>query len=186
MGNQDLKRSEQAAGKTGFFEWMEVLVSAILLVILFCTFVARPNVEVVGTSMYPTLEDGDRMFVSNLFYTPKQGDVIVFTKASYGDESLVKRIIAVAGQTVDIDPVAGTVSIDGVVLEEDYISEPTRRLSDVPFPVTVPEGCVFVLGDNRNESRDSRYGLIGMVDTRYIIGRAYVVIAPFARFGPIN
>jgi len=183
--DRDAEQAAERSFRREIYDWVECFVTPFVFVIFIFIFVCRTNL-VDGTSMLPTLEDGDRMLVSNLLFTPEQGDIIIFRKASFKEEPLVKRVIAVAGQTVDIDPVAGTVSVDDVVLEEDYISEPTSLMYDVTFPVTVPEGCVFVMGDNRNDSADSRYGPIGMVDTRYIIGKVYAVITPFSRFGGLE
>ena len=129
--------------------------------------------DVVGSSMYPTLEDGDKIIVSNLFYTPKQGDIVVFRKDEYREEPLVKRIIAVEGQTVDIDFERGIVYVDGEPLDpENFIG-----------PVEVPEGCIFVMGDNRNASTDSRTTEIGMVDERCIMGKVYFTVFPLKNFG---
>ena len=131
--------------------------------------------------MWPTLTDGDKMLVSNLFYTPKQGDVVVFKTDRYDpNKALVKRVIATEGQEVSIDFDRGVVYIDGSPLEEEYIAELTKTKLDFIGPQTVPEGCVFVMGDNRNASTDSRKKEIGMVDTRMILGRVYYVIFPMS------
>ena len=129
------------------------------------------------------------MAVQRLGYAPKQGDVVVLTQEFRGiTEPIVKRIIATGGQTVDIDYAAGTVSVDGVALEEDYINfEPMME----PWyenlrNITVPEGSVFVMGDNRNHSNDSRDVLLGTVDARRIIGSAWVILFPFGDFGMIQ
>ena len=158
-------------------DWVQTLICPIILGILIFVFLARV-VTVDGTSMVPTLHDGDRILVSDLFYTPADGDVIVFQTDSYGQEPLVKRVIAVAGETVEIDFDGGIVYVDGVAREEPYIAEATHRPLDFDGPVTVPEGCIFVMGDNRNHSTDSRDDRIGMVDTRCVIGRAFAVIIP--------
>jgi len=105
---------------------------------------------------------------------------VVLRKESFKDEPLVKRVIAVAGQTVDIDFGEGVVYVDGKALEEDYVAEPTLRQLDFSGPVTVPEGFVFLMGDNRNDSTDSRSSRIGFVDVRYIMGKAYFLILPGA------
>ena len=125
------------------------------------------------------------MLVWSLGYTPEQGDVVVLTKRSYQEDSIVKRVIATGGQTVDIDYATGTVYVDGMALEEDYIKEQMQVPSygDMVNHVTVPEGCLFVMGDNRNQSADSRYPEIGIVDERCVIGRVVAVIFPFSNFG---
>ena len=99
---------------------------------------------------------------------------------------IVKRVIATKGDTVDIDFSTGTVSVNGEVLEESYIAEPTTTQYDITFPQTVPEGCIFVMGDNRNHSTDSRYGQLGMVDTRYVIGKVLMRIFPFREIGTVS
>lgn len=163
------------------YDWLLCVVSAILACVLVFTFAVR-LVGVVGTSMIPTLHGGDYVVTSKLFYKPKQGDIVVLRKQSFDDRAIVKRVIATAGQTVDIDFNTGVVYVDGQALEEDYVNAPTLRALDFKDPVTVPENCVFVLGDNRNDSLDSRRSTLGCVDTRYIIGRGYMVLLPLRDF----
>ncbi len=166
------------------YDWIQCIVVAIIVCVLLFSFAVR-LVDVVGVSMNPTLESGDKIIVSNLFYTPKQGDIIVFRKDEYRDEPLVKRIIAVEGQTVDIDFNRGIVYVDGEPIDEPYIAEPTVDEEDFVGPVTVDEGCVFVMGDNRNHSTDSRYSSIGFVDERCIMGKVYFTIFPLKNFGSV-
>ena len=175
------KKEEQ---KTDAFDWIQCVVTALLVCILLFIFAGR-TVGVIGPSMESTLFEGDRLIISNLFYTPKQGDIVILRKDSFKDEAIVKRVIAVGGQTVDIDFDEGVVYVDGQALEEDYINEPTYRPLDFDGEITVPEGSVFVLGDNRNRSNDSRDERIGCVDARYIIGRAIWRIMPFSSFGSL-
>ena len=167
--------------RSDIYDWLQCIVMAIVICVLFFSFIVR-LVDVVGSSMYPTLEDGDKIIVSNLFYTPKQGDIVVFRKDEYREEPLVKRIIAVEGQTVDIDFERGIVYVDGEPLDEPYIAEPATDPENFIGPVEVPEGCIFVMGDNRNGSTDSRFGSLGMVDTDYVLGRAVCVVFPFSDF----
>ncbi len=187
FNKQSLKRS--------VFEWMETIVISILIVVFIFTFVFRV-VGIDGDSMLDTLVDGERVVISKMFYTPKQGDIVVISRnyrnniADTSDESspIIKRVIAVEGQKVDIDFDKGIVYVDDVPLTETYTRTMTNQPGDIEFPVIVPEDCVFVLGDNRNESLDSRYSLIGdegMIDTRYILGKALFRVYPFDKIGGI-
>ena len=180
----DGKKKKAPNEITDLYDWLQCIVSALVTCILLFTFVAR-TCGVVGPSMENTLYEGERLIISNLFYTPRRGDIVIFRKDSFRDEAIVKRIIALEGQTVDIDFIEGSVYVDGERIEEDYIKELTYRNLDFEGEITVPEGCVFVLGDNRNHSNDSRDALIGCVDARYIIGKAYWRIAPLERFGSL-
>lgn len=178
MNNTD----DKLAKRRDIYEWIECMLSALLVCILVFVFFVR-IIDVSGNSMNPTLYDRDKMVVSKLFYTPKQGDIIVFQKSTYKTKALVKRVIAVEGQTVDIDFDRGIVYIDDVAIDEPYILEPTYNRLEFPGKQTVPEGCIFVMGDNRNDSSDSRRATIGMVDTRMVIGKVYFSIFPFNHFG---
>lgn len=138
-------------------------------------------VVVVGPSMYNTLIDGDRLILSSsLFYgEPQRGDIVVISKKSFENgECIVKRIIATEGQTVDIDFKAGVVYVDGIALQEDYTYTPTNLEEGVRFPLTVGENQVFVMGDNRNHSKDSRNPQIGLIDERQILGKAIFLLTP--------
>ena len=162
---------------------VRVLVGMMAAFVLLFTFVAR-IIVVSGPSMENTLMAKDLILVWTLGYTPKQGDVVVLTQESYQEDSIVKRVIALEGQRVDIDYSSGTVYVDDVPLKEDY----TKERMFVPHygeginHVTVPEGCIFVMGDNRNHSADSRYPDIGLVDTRCVIGHGLVVLFPFGHW----
>ena len=120
------------------------------------------------------------------YHEPQQGDIIVASKADYEDGTpIIKRVIATEGQTVNIDFRTGTVYVDGVALTEDYIYSPTTTDEGVSFPLVVDEGCVFVLGDNRGRSKDSRNPQIGLIDTRQIVGKAIMLIFPGTDHGEI-
>ena len=172
---QEEKKSD---GKESY-EWVQALVCSVLAVVVLFTFVAR-LIGVDGHSMLPTLQDGDRMLVLNsvLYHDYKYGDVVVLRKDTFLKDPIVKRVIATAGQTVDIDFDSGTVYVEGEPLQEDYINELTFLEEGTEFPLTVPDGHIFVMGDNRNRSSDSRDSNLGTVDTRYVIGRAVVVAFP--------
>lgn len=178
------EEEKKISGSENLFEWVETLVIAFFAVILFFTFVFR-LAAVNGESMLPTLVDKDRLIVSYLFYTPKNGDIVIVNNDNPALEKvIVKRVIATEGQTVDIDFDSGEVKVDGKVLQEDYINNLT--LLDEgghSYPVTVPENCVFVMGDNRQNSLDSRDSRVGFVPEDEILGKVSLRIFPFSRFG---
>ena len=170
------------------FYWLQTLVTAIVCIVLVFTFLGRIT-RVVGHSMDDTLADGELLAVWSLGYEPEQGDIVVLNKTTADfleGEAIVKRVIALEGQTVDIDYDAGTVAVDGQVLDEPYINEamlcPTYENQT---HIEVPEGSIFVMGDNRNHSSDSRDVTLGTVDERYVLGRAVCVLLPFQNFGMI-
>ncbi len=175
---REARRAEKEKSRE-LYEWIQALVCSVLAVVLAFTFGAR-LIGVDGHSMVPTLQDGDRLLVLNSMlcggYEP--GDIVVLRKESFLPTPIVKRVIAAEGQVVDIDFGSGTVFVDGKRLHEDYINEPTYTPEGTEFPLTVPEGCVFVMGDNRNHSTDSRSDQLGTIDTRYIIGRAVFLVLP--------
>lgn len=153
------------------------LLAAIVVIFTLCFRI----VVVSGPSMYNTLVDGDfLLLLSNTFYhNQKQGDIVVVSKDSFDNGTpIVKRIIATEGQTVDIDFKTGTVRVDGEVLSEPYIHSPTTTFEGMTFPLTVEEGCIFVLGDNRMDSKDSRDPEIGLIDQREVLGRAIFLFIP--------
>ena len=176
------QQSVPAVRGQGILEWYEALISAALVLVLIFSFFFR-IIQVDGRSMVPTLTHGDKLIVWAAGYTPQRGDVVIVDSYTAYGKPLVKRVIAKGGDVVNIDYQAGTVSVNGEVLQEAYIAEPTYLGYDVTFPYTVPEGTVFVMGDNRNASTDSRDKRIGMVDERLIIGKVYMVIYPLSEFG---
>ena len=169
---EDQQEEKESEGRESY-EWVQALVCSVLAVVVLFTFGAR-LIGVDGHSMLPTLQNGDRMLVLNamLYHDYQYGDVVVLRKDTFLKEPIVKRVIATAGQTVDIDFDSGTVYVEGEALREDYINELTFLEEGTEFPLTVPEGHIFVMGDNRNRSSDSRDSNLGTVDTRYVIGRA--------------
>jgi signal peptidase I len=167
---------------------MQSMVMIFLPAIFLVTFVGQ-TIPVHGHSMAPTLLDGEQMIVRSIFYTPQRGDVIIFVRHDFQDGNpLVKRIIALAGDVVDVNPDTGLVYLNGEALDEPYISELIRRdrIGDIAYPHTVPAGHVFVIGDYRNNSADSRSSRIGPVDEREIIGRAVAVLLPLDRTRLLN
>ncbi len=179
-----------------FLEWLEILVIAIIAVVVIFTLIFR-IATIDGDSMNTTLSHGQRIIISSLGYTPKQGDIVVISRNVENSADaqtelntpIIKRVIAVGGQTVDIDFKTGTVYVDGVALDEPYTSTPTTGHYDVEFPKYVPEGYIFVLGDNRAVSLDSRSSQIGedgLIDERYILGQALYRIIPFEKAGRLD
>ena len=170
------------------YDWLEVVCLSAVLVVLIFTFVGR-MATVVGASMENTLSEGDRVLVTSFFYTPEIGDIVVVQKESgyYEDELLIKRVIAKGGQTVTFDFDTWTVSVDGEVLDEPYVKRVAgymKRGDVVGDTLTVPEGCYFVMGDNRNGSTDSRHLLVGFVEETEIVGKAFFRLSPF--FGSLK
>ena len=143
------------------FEWYEALISAALVLVLVFSLFFR-IIQVDGESMVPSLQNGDKLIVWGAGYAPQRGDV------------------------VNIDYQAGTVSVNGEILQEAYIAEPTYLGYDVTFPYTVPEGTVFVMGDNRNASLDSRSSYVGCIDERDILGKVLLCFLPFSDFGVVK
>ena len=187
------KDEEKPSTKEFIFDWLEVLVHAIIVVVICFSFFFR-IATIDGQSMENTLFDGEKIIISNMFYEPKVGDIVVISRNKENsiytmdgtNTPIIKRIIAVEGQMVDIDFEKGIVYVDGVALDEPYAKTPTNVNHGVKFPVIVDEGCVFVLGDNRNDSYDSRspqIGEYGMIDTRYILGKALFRILPLDKIG---
>ena len=173
------EQEKQTAKGRDLYEWVQSLVGSVLVVVAIFTFVIR-MMGVDGHSMLNTLQHGDRLVVNSMLYHDyKYGDIVILRKNGvFDDDPIVKRVIAVEGQTVDIDFAEGIVYVDGEALEEDYIREPTYTAEGTEFPLTVPEGSIFVMGDNRNGSSDSRDYRLGTVDTRYVIGKAAFLIFP--------
>lgn len=193
---QEVEEARQDGGRE-LYEWMRSLVASVLMITLLFTFVIR-LMGVEGPSMIPTLQEGDRLLVlsSLLCGEYRQGDIVIARKESFSGNPIVKRVIAVGGQTVDIDFSLGKVYVDGVELEEDYVSDLTYVSEGTAFPLTLAEGEVFLLGDNRPMSSDSRDPRLAAVDERCLIGRAVFLLFPgpdsrtrqrdFSRIGPLR
>ena len=182
-----MEKQEQTKPVRGqnLLEWYEALISAALVLVLIFSFFFR-IIQVDGESMVPTLQNGDKLIVWGAGYEPQRGDVVIVDSYTAYGKPLVKRVIAKGGDTVSIDYATGTVAVNGEVLQEDYIAEPTYLGYDVQFPYTVPEGTVFVMGDNRNQSLDSRSTYVGCIDERDILGKVLVCFMPFTDFGVVK
>ena len=179
-----------AKGVRALFEWLEEIVVALTIVILVLTFVFRV-VTVSGSSMFPNYINGERLIVANYTSKIERGDVVVITNVL--NEPIIKRVIATEGQTVNIDYETGIVYVDGMALDETKYgvengstTSPSIAYEPLIFPQTVPDNCIFVLGDNGGVSKDSRYAEVGMVDVRHVLGEAVFVIFPFDRFGTVE
>ncbi len=167
------------------FEWMEAIVASFVVVMILFSVIFHV-ITVDGMSMYPTLVNQDKVLVYNQFYTPKFGDIIVVTDATVNHDTIVKRVIGVGGDHVEIDYTDGTVIVNGNRLTENYINEPIEPIPNHEFSVDVPEGRVFVLGDNRNRSDDSRVAEIGLIDESLIMGKVVFRLFPIAQFGTVH
>ena len=162
------------------YEWVEAAVFSLTCVVLVFTFLFR-IVGVDGDSMNPTLIDKDRLIITRTLYTPKTGDIVIINR--YTLEPLVKRVIAVVGDTLTIDPDTHKVIVNGVTLNEPYIQGFTYPLQFSPTTQTIPKGYVFVMGDNRENSRDSRFPDIGFVKLSSIMGKAIFRFLPLSQAG---
>lgn len=188
-GLEEVNRKEQQG--SGFcasvMEWVETVVFAIILVSVVFTFAAR-IITVDGGSMEPTYYDGDRVLVSGFAGDIGRGDIVIIVHAL--QDPIIKRVVATEGQTVDFDPAAGELTVDGAPVNGEVfgLQNGITYLPDLPgqvleFPQTVPENCVFVLGDNRGNSTDSRFASVGMVDHRNILGKVVFNLYPFNKAG---
>lgn len=189
---QPEQEEKQEPRGSELFYWLQTLVVSLVCIVLVFTFVGRIT-RVVGSSMVPTLQEGEMLLIWSLGYEPEQGDIVVLNKTTAtflrgdGGEAIVKRVIATGGQTVDIDYATSNVYVDGVALDEPYIKEymfnPGGHMSQTHWEV--PEGSVFVMGDNRNGSTDSRDERLGCIDQDYILGKAVLAIWPVSAWGAL-
>lgn len=163
--------------------WVKEIVIVLLVVYFITTFVVQ-NTMVIGESMEPTLQDGNAILVNKFIYRfadPARFDIIVFPYRGNPSKNYIKRIIGLPGDAVNIKN--NTVYINGQALEEDYINEPMQHRGNVDFPITIPEGQYFVMGDNRNNSSDSRYQDVGLIPKADIMGKASLRIWPVNELG---
>ena len=182
-GGENIRRISPV---TDLFYWAEALVFALTFLVLLSVFFVRFS-GVDGSSMLPTLVDRDQVLVQIVGYNePQRGDIVVVYSPHFENEPLVKRVIAKGGDVVDIDPATGMVSVNGEELIEPYINEAIQNIGTTTYPYEVPEGHVFVMGDNRNHSTDSRVVEVGALPYENIIGKVFFRIFPFTRLGTLQ
>lgn len=166
-------------------EWVDSLTLALLVIVLIFTFGVR-SCMVDGSSMNPGLVNGEKLVITSLPYQPRYEDVVVIDNYTPHGKTLVKRVIGLPGDTIDIDFEQGIVYRNGEALEEPYTAEPTYLAEDKTFPVTVPAGNIFVMGDNRNHSLDSRSEDVGFIDIRDVLGKALFRLFPLNKAGVVR
>jgi len=169
-----------SSGVKATYEWYNSIIVAVSIVVIMLTFFFR-LVNVDGTSMQQTLQDKDRVLVSNLFFTPKSGDVIIISHGEVYDKPLVKRVIATEGQSLKIDFQEQVVMVDGIVIDEPY-KYTAMSEGGANIPTVIPKGKIFVMGDHREVSMDSRHKDIGLIDAENVLGKVYYVMFPFDHF----
>lgn len=163
-----------------FYDFASIIMTSVIAVAAIFTFGFKIS-TVNGSSMNNTLKHGDRLVITAKDNSVDYGDIVIISQPNDYNEVLVKRVIGLGGQTIDIDTDKGTVSIDGKVLDEPYVREKMVVAGDgFDYPLTIPEGKVFVMGDNRNYSGDSRFAAVGLIDERYIVGEAFYRIGDTA------
>lgn len=190
VSDSDIQPQQEEKGglAEGCFEWVEALITALIAVMVLFVFFFRLNVVVQGPSMEPNYIEGYRVFVNCVDRNFTRGNVVVIDEAGTPlKKRIIKRVIATEGQTVNIDSSSGYVYINGKKLDEaayiqNGITQITENSTATKFPLTVPKGKVFVLGDHRQVSEDSRYTAVGLVDTRYIMGKVNFLLSPFKGF----
>ena len=167
------------------FDWSNAFMIALIIIVMLLTFVFR-QVTVNGDSMNDTLQSGDKLILYSFMYKPQNGDIVVISHGKDYSDPIIKRVIAVEGQSLKINYDTGEVTLDGVVLKEDYIKGLTKRVHpSLEIPDVIPEGYVFVMGDNRENSLDSRSTQIGLIPVENIIGKAELRILPASSFGSV-
>lgn len=193
LNNQIEKAQEDRYSKIKplILDVFDIFIKALIIILILITFVLR-MCTVIGDSMLNTLHDGEQLIISNLFYSPREGDVIVFHQTGSLNEPVVKRVIATGNKwiKIDYDNMITYVSNDEIFDESDIVDESSYAYFDGgkyklqgTYKVFVPEGYLFVMGDNRNHSTDSRFSEIGLVDERTVLGRVIVRLFPIENFG---
>ncbi len=174
----EVKAKTKAVKGSSLFDFASIIMTGIIAIMVVFTFFFR-TATVSGRSMQPTLSHGDMLMVTAFDNSHEAGDIVVITQPNAFNEPIIKRIVAVGGQTVDIDFKAGIVYVDNEPEQVSYtLASPTYEEEDFKGPVTIPEGYVFVMGDNRNDSTDSRSNMVGLIDERYIYGTVVGRLSP--------
>ena len=183
---QTTKTSAYQKAVANIYSFLSTLLLCMTVIFVFFACVFR-LVSVDGDSMYPNLNNNDKIIVSDFLYTPDYGDIIALSKTTAQEQSMIKRVIALPGDTVMIDFDTHLITVNGKVIFEDYeVSEAISEKGDFTYPLTVPEDCVFVLGDNRINSSDSRDVSVGYVSVDSIEGKAMFRILPFSSAGVLK
>lgn len=177
--NQDDATDAKERMIVNIYDFLEAAVSAVVFIALIFIFVCR-FLSVEGNSMNPTLSNGDKVIASSTAYEPTYGDIVIVTQPNAFNEPIIKRVIATGGQTVSISN--GYVYVDGEKLDEPYTADYTLVLGDAKYPLVIPEGYVFVMGDNRNHSTDSRFNEVGLIEENYILGKVWGRWMPFGKW----
>ena len=183
--NEEVIENPASKFSASCFDWLESVVQAVVLVVVIMTFFFR-LVNVEGTSMLNTLHNADKLLVMKFNYVPKDGDVVVITPVNKLDVPIVKRVIATEGQKLSLNFSDGSVKVDGKKLDEPYIRERMWLRSNWDIPSVIPQGYCFVMGDNRNGSKDSRDSEVGLIPNEKVIGKAITIVYPFDRIGAIK
>lgn len=175
---ENKKTKNKAEKGSSLFDFASIVMTGIVAIAVVFTFFFR-TATVSGRSMLPTLSNGDMLMVTAFDNTHEAGDIVVITQPNAFNEPIIKRIIAVGGQTVDIDFERGIVYVDGQPENTTYtLNAPTYESEDFKGPVEIPEGYLFVMGDNRNDSTDSRSNMVGLIDERYVYGTVVGRLSP--------
>lgn len=194
-GNDELKTEEsievikggeqkKTSWQKEVIDWSFSIIAAIVIALLIRNFVFT-LVNVDGSSMNPTLQNGDKLYVTRFMYKPAAGDIIILHPPQSYDTPYVKRIVALEGQVVDIKPEEGAIYIDGEKLEEDYVTGPLSTGGNMTYPYEVPKDCVFVMGDNRNPGGSTDSRILGPIPVKNIMGKALFRLLPLNSIGSL-
>ena len=163
------------------FDFVKTIISVFSVMIIIFTFFVR-EISIEGDSMRDILHDKDKVVITDIFYTPKNNDIVVIDTPYLKEKRIIKRVIATEGQTLSINYDTGEVCVDGIILDEEYIfSETDRPSREYEIPYIIPQDYIFVMGDNRSVSLDSRDSTIGLVPVKDVIGKAQFIFFPFDR-----